>query len=114
MPVLISLKIREDVVELVALKRSGSVGLGGTYSEALQGWLIKFWDHRFFLICVESFVDWLENQNPPWISYQEFMYGCLIALDKIPGVRPAGVGEMWRRFFAKFVLKVTGSKATHM
>ena len=29
-----------------------------------------------------------------------------------PGVRPVGVGEMWRRIFAKIVLKVTGPEAT--
>ena len=37
----------------------------------------------------------------------------LLALDKIPGVRPVGVGEMWRQIFATFVLKVTGYRSTH-
>ena len=32
----------------------------------------------------------------------------LIALDKCPGVRPVGVGEMWRRLFEKCVIKVSG------
>ena len=39
------------------------------------------------------------------------MYGVLISLDKLPGVRPVDVGEMWRQIFAKFVLKVTGPEA---
>ena len=34
------------------------------------------------------------------------MSGRLIALDKQPEIRPVGKGEMWRRFFAKIVLKV--------
>ena len=38
---------------------------------------------------------------------------CLIALDKLPGVRPVGVGETWRQLFAKCVLKVTGPEDTH-
>ena len=40
------------------------------------------------------------------------MSGRLIALDKQPGVRPVGVGETWRRLFAKIILKVTGPEAT--
>ena len=37
----------------------------------------------------------------------------LIILDEIPVVRPVGVGETWCHFFAKCVLKVTVSEATH-
>ena len=40
------------------------------------------------------------------------MSGRLIALDKQPSVRPVGVGETWRRLFAKIVHKVTGPEAT--
>ena len=37
--------ITEDVVELVAQKLLGGAGPSGTDLEALQGWLLKFWDH---------------------------------------------------------------------
>ena len=53
---------------------------------------------------VETFVDWLSNGSPPWAAYCAFMSGRLIALDKQPDVRPVGVGETWRRLFAKFAL----------
>ena len=40
------------------------------------------------------------------------MSGRLIALDKQPGVLTVGVGETWRRLFAKYVLRVTVPEAT--
>ena len=35
----------------------------------------------------------------------------LIALDKCPGVRPVGVGEIWRCIFAKCVIIIAGGEA---
>ena len=46
MPVFIVVSIKEDVVKLVAQKLLGSSGTGGMDSEELQGWLLKFGDHR--------------------------------------------------------------------
>ena len=40
------------------------------------------------------------------------MSGWIISLDKQPGVRLVGVGEMWRNLFANIVLKVTVPEAT--
>ena len=40
------------------------------------------------------------------------MSGRLIDIDKQTGIRPVGVGEMWRRRFSKILLKVTGLEAT--
>ena len=40
------------------------------------------------------------------------MSGRLIEIDKQTGIRPVGVGEMWRRRFSKILLKVTGLEAT--
>ena len=56
----------------------------------------------------------MANQNPACDAYRLFMSGRLIALDKLPGVRPVGVGEMWCHIFTKCVLKVTGSEAPHV
>ena len=82
----------EGVVELVAQKLSGSAGPGGTDSDSLQGCLLKFREHsKTLCIRVESFMDCLANQKPPWSAYGEFMSGRLIALDKLPGVCPVGV-----------------------
>ena len=35
----------------------------------------------------------------------------LVAFDKCPGVRPVGIGEVWRRLMAKCVLSVAGHEA---
>ena len=64
-------------------------------------------------ISVEFFMYWHYNQIPPWGAYWEFMSGHLIVLDKQPGVHPVDVGETWRQLFAKCVMKVTGTEATH-
>jgi hypothetical protein len=39
------------------------------------------------------------------------MSGRLLGLNKFPGVRPVGVGEIWRRVCAKTVLLVAGEEA---
>ena len=64
-------------------------------------------------ISVESFVDWIANNNPTWAAYHEFVSGLLIPLEKNTGVLPVDVGETWRRLFSKCVLKVTGTKSTN-
>ena len=57
--------ITEDVVKLVAQKLLGSLIPGGTYLEALQGWILKFGDDRKKpCISVEIFIEWLANNNP--------------------------------------------------
>ena len=103
MPVFIPMYITEDVVKLVAQKLSGSLGLGGTDSEALQVWILKFGKDRNVFISVEIFADWIANKNPPCIDYHEFMSGCLIALEKKPGGFPVRVGKTWRQLFNKCV-----------
>ena len=81
--------------------------------EALQAWLLKFVEDSTRLsTSVEFIFEWLANGSPPWADYFAFMSGRLIALDKQPGIRPVGVGEIWRRLFAIILFKVMGSEAT--
>ena len=103
------------MVELIARKCLGRLGTGGTDLEALLVCALKFGKYsKIIHISVGIFVDQLSNQNPPGASYRTFMSGCLIMIDKRTGVRPFGVKETWQHIFAKFVLMVTGSKATHV
>ena len=51
-----------------------------------------------------SWVEWLGKDFPPWAAYRALMACRLLALDKQPGARPLGIGEVWRRGMAKFIL----------
>ena len=102
MPIFIHVDIMEDVIESFAQKLSGSLGPGGTYSEALQGWLLNFGEDS----------KRLHNGSLTWADYHAYISVRLIVLDKQPGVCPVGLGEMWRRLFTKCVLRVTGPEAT--
>ena len=109
----IPVDITEEAVKSVTKILLESYGPGGTYSEALQGWLLKFGeDSNRINTSVETFVDWSANGSPPWAAYRAFMSGRLISLDKHPGVRLVSIGETWRRLFSKIALKVTGPEAT--
>ena len=113
-PIFIPVYITKDVVESVTWKLSSSVGAGGIYSEALQGWLLKFGYHsKKLCISVEYYMYWLANQKPLFSIYQSFISGRLITLDKLPFVRLVGFRETWCWLFAKCVLKVTRPEATH-
>ena len=57
-PIFILMYIVDDVVKSVARKLSRSAGTSDTDTGALQGWLLKFGDHRKTLrISVEYFVN---------------------------------------------------------
>ena len=85
--------ITEGAVELVGCKISGSSGLGGTDSEALQVWLIKLGEDITRLrTSMKNILNWLANRRLPWAAYRSFMSGRLIVLEKQPGVCPFVVG----------------------
>jgi hypothetical protein len=112
LPEFTDLDVTEDSVETVARRLSGAAGLGGTDACALKHWLLRFGPaSRELWQAVADFVDWFGNIFPPWAAYRAIMAGRLLALDKSPGVRPVGIGETWRRLFAKVLLLLAGSDA---
>ena len=58
-------------------------------------------------------MDWLVNKIPPWAAYQVFMYGRLILLNHLIGIRLLRVGETWHQLFSKCVIKVVVPESTH-
>ena len=88
------------MVKLLALKMLVRAGTGGTYSEALQGLLLKSRDHsKKLCITVELLVNWLDIRSPSWAAYWSFMPGCLITLDRLTVVRLVGIMETWQQIF---------------
>jgi len=107
-PATIPIIISIDTVERVAAKLSGAAGLGGTDAVDLWNWLLCFGtESEAFREEMASWTNWLANETPPWPAYHALMAGRLVALDKQPGVRPVGIGEIYCRLMAKCVLAVT-------
>ena len=78
----------------------------------MKNWLLRHGQASHLLREeLAAWTEWLSNCSPPFAAYRALM-GCrLIALDKEPGVRPLGIGEIWRRAIAKCALSVCGQDA---
>ena len=111
-PELVPVDITNDAVMEVAGRLSGGARPGGTDSVRLQHWLLRFGEASAELRLIDrDFMEWLNNGQPPWATYQAMMSGRLITLEKQPGIIPVGVGETWRRLMVKCLLQVTGQEA---
>lgn len=113
LPLMNKLDIYPETVKEVAHKMGGSGGPGGSDGKSLRKWLLHFGVTRKDLQKeVGLLIQRLANENVRWETIRGFMADRLIALNKSPGVRPIGIGECWRRLFAKVILKETGGDAT--
>ena len=112
-PELINIEVTEDSVEKVARGLSGSAGPSGIDSVAMSHWLLKFGGASSKLRrSIAKFVEWLANDYPPWAAYRAMTWSRLVGLDKCPGVRPIGIGDILRRLLCKTLLIVVGKEAT--
>jgi hypothetical protein len=97
LPDFVELDITGDTISKVAWNLSGGGGPGRVDAAGLQQWLLRFGKHSKKLREeLADFCQWMANKMPPWAAYRAFMANRLLALDKIPGVHPIGVGEIWR------------------
>ena len=103
---ILPLDFTEDDVTWVASKISGTAGALGAEAIELQNWLLRFGcASKELRVFVASLADWMANSSPPWAAYRALMAYRLVALDKMPGVRPVGIGETLRRALAKFFMR---------
>ena len=54
-------------------------------------------------------VEWLANGYPPWVVYRAIIWCRLVGLDKCPGVRPTGIGDIIRRLLCNILLVFIGN-----
>ena len=113
LPQPLPLEVTDEVVVKVASRLSGGAGPSGIDAVSLRNWLLRFGKESEALrISLAKFAEWMANGAPPWAALRALMACRLVALDKNPGVRPLGIGEAWRRLFAKCILLIAGGQAT--
>jgi hypothetical protein len=107
-PAFSDLGISHDTIEQVAHHLYGSAGLGGMDSQAVSHWLLAYGnDSKTMRHSLAIFIMWMENILQIWTTYRALWSVRLMALDKMPGVRPIYIVETWQRAFAKSILLVT-------
>ena len=107
--------ISDEVVLQVARRIRGSCGLDGTHAHELRSWLTQYHQASDRLrAALASLTQHMSNSLVPWPAIRALLSCRLIALDKQPGVRPIGIGHIWRRTIAKCFLAVTGPSATEV
>ena len=112
-PTPIPVLVTAEDVEAIAPRLSGAAGPGGTDAVDLRNWLLRFGrESEAFRMEMAAWTNWLANTHPPWAAYRAIMSSRLVALDKQPGTRPVGIGEVYRRLWAKCLLKNIGHQAT--
>ena len=110
LPPFIDIEVTNSHVEQAAKKLSGSAGISGFDSHQMQKILLRHGKHSENLR--ESFAKAatkLANSIVEWDDIRALKAKRLIALNKMPEVRPVGIGESADRCFEKIMTLITGS-----
>ena len=98
----IPLECLPETLEKVALRLHGSSGPSSVDAAALKTYLLRYGRASAELREeMAAWAEWLGNDSPPWAAIRGIMTRRLVALDKQPGVRPVGIGEIWLRCICK-------------
>ena len=109
LPALMDVSVTSGHVEKIARSLHGGAGPGGTNSSHWRSFLLRFGVQSAKLReAVASLIMMMANGIVDWQWIRALMSSRLIALDKNPGVRPIGVGEVLRRLMGKVMMLCTG------
>jgi hypothetical protein len=101
----IPLECLPETLEKVALRLHGSSGPSSVDAAALKTYLLRYGRSSAELREeMAAWAEWLGNDSPPWAAIRGIMTRRLVALDKQPGVRPVGIGEIYLRCICKGAL----------
>jgi hypothetical protein len=113
MPELVTVDITPEMVADCAKTLRGAAGLGGSETSEVRRWFTAFGDRsRALCRVVAELGSWMANGLVPWAAIRALRAGRLIGLDKFPGVRPVGIGDVFMRLIAKSHLAAAGYNAT--
>jgi len=109
LPVLEDVEVTEEHVKKVAHMIRGSAGPSGTDLENWSNFLLRYGDHSKRLReAIAASIRRHANEVVEWNDIWAFLSRRGIALDKSPGVRPIGIGEVRQRIEAKVMVMITG------
>ena len=95
-------------IQAVACRIQGGAGPGGCDAAHWRDVLLRYGAHSERLRdSVAAVARRLCNSITPWDDVRALVASCLIALDKYPGVRPIGIGEILCRVIGKAVCMAT-------
>ena len=107
------LTFTQEVMESAARRLQGAAGPCGLDATELKHLLFRFGpESKRLMDELAAWTVWLSAESPPWAAYRAMMANRLIAIDKQPGVRPVGCGEVFRRLWAKALIVECGDEAT--
>ena len=109
LPTLVDVDATADHVNKVATFLSGSAGLSGLDAAQWQNLLLKHGGaSKRLREAMASLTRRLSNSIVAWDDICAMKAKKLIALDKCPGIRPIGVGDVADRLCAKIIIEITG------
>ena len=103
------LYVSSDHVKKVAHSLSGSAGVSAIDALQWQDLLLKHGGASERLReAIASLTRRLANSLVLWDDIRALKANKLVALDKCPGIRPIGVGDVAYRLCAKIMIEITG------